>query len=225
MKKNYAFKLTTHGFLILEHLIAIVISSTLILLILSCIHLIRSYASNVELVSQNQIDALATQLQIESKTASHFKVLTPAELDVYLQNGSLITYRIQNQKLIRQVSGKGGEVALYHCHALNVTLLNDRSVSLTLQTPNKSFQIYLTTLALPLPITSTLGLEEELALAIEDLLEEDLEEDIQIDEEEPTEDEEQTEPNVTDDLEDINESQAPSLPDSSQREDDIDESE
>lgn len=162
MKRNFAFKLSHHGFLLVEHLMAIIITGSLVLLILSFIQVTRSYASNVTFVSQNQIDALATQLQIESKTASYFKVSNPNELELILQNGTSVTYRIQNQKLIRQLDGKGGEVALYHCHGLQASLINESSASLQLQTPNQTFHIYLTTLTLPLPTVLSLELDEDL---------------------------------------------------------------
>ena len=159
MKRNSAYRLSSHGFLLIEHLFAIIITSILMIVLLSFIHLTKTYVSNYDLISQNQIDALATQLQIEAKVATRFATSNQKEFDVYLYDGSLVTYRIQNQRLMRQVQGKGGEVALYHCQGLDVELLNDSSVYLHLRTPGKNYRLYLTILSLPIPII--LEVEEE----------------------------------------------------------------
>ena len=162
MKRNFVFNLSQHGFLLIEHLIATIITGSLILLTLSFIQVTKSYTSNLTVVSQNQIDILATQLQIESKTASYFKLSSPSELGIVLQTGTHISYRIQNQKLIRQVDGKGGEVALYHCDGLQAHLINEKAVELQLQTSTQNFKFYLTTLTLPLPSILAIDSEEDL---------------------------------------------------------------
>lgn len=159
MKRNSAYRLSSHGFLLVEHLFAIIVTSILMIVLLSFIHLMKAYVSNYDLISQNQIDALTTQLQIEAKIATRFATSNQKELDVYLYDGSLVTYRIQNQRLMRQVQGKGGEVALYHCQGLDVELLNDSAVYLNLQTPGKNYRFYLTIISLPIPII--LEVEEE----------------------------------------------------------------
>lgn len=159
MKRNSAYRFSSNGFLLVEHLFALIITSILMTVLLTFIHLTKAYVSNYDLISQNQIDALATQLQIEAKIATRFATSNQKELDVYLYDGSLVTYRIQNQRLMRQVQGKGGEVALYHCQGLEVELLSDSSVYLHLQTPGKKYRLYLTILSLPIPII--LDIEEE----------------------------------------------------------------
>lgn len=166
MKRNSAYRLSSHGFLLVEHLFAIIITSILMTVLLSFIHLMKAYVSNDDLISQNQIDALATQLQIEAKVATRFASSNQKELDIYLYDGSLVTYRIQNQRLMRQVQGKGGEIALYHCQGLEVELLNNSSVYLHLQTPGKNYRLYLTILSLPIPII--LDVEEEAIMEVLD---------------------------------------------------------
>lgn len=166
MKRNSVYRLSSHGFLLVEHLFALIVTSILMTVLLSFIHLTKAYVSNYDLISQNQIDALATQLQIEAKIATRFASSNQKELDVYLYDGSLVTYRIQNQRLMRQVQGKGGEVALYHCQGLEVELLNDSSVYLHLQTPGKNYRLYLTILSFPIPII--LDVEEEAIMEVLD---------------------------------------------------------
>lgn len=171
--KQSVFKLSNHGFLLVEHLIALSITALLVLLITQLLPLINFYQADLNQVTQQEISVLRTQLQKEAKRANHFSN-TSSQFQIHLANGTVPTYYISNHRLMRQVGGKGGEVALYHCDKLTTTLHHDQSVTLTLHSSNgNQYTIYLSSSLFPLQLT------ESYETASEELNEENLNDTIQ----------------------------------------------
>lgn len=153
--KPSVFKLSNHGFLLVEHLIALSITSLLILLLTQLLPLINFYQTDLNQVTQQEISALRTQLQKEAKRAIHFSN-TSSQFQIHLSNGTVSTYYISNRRLMRQVGGKGGEVALYHCDKLTTTLHHDQSATLTLQSSSgHQYTIYLSSSLFPLQLENS----------------------------------------------------------------------
>lgn len=172
--KRSVFKLSNHGFLLVEHLIALSITALLVLLITQLLPLINFYQTDLNQVTQQEISVLRTQLQKEAKRANHFSN-TSSQFQIHLATGTVPTYYISNHRLMRQVGGKGGEVALYHCDKLTTTLHHDQSVTLTLHTSNgNQYTIYLSSSLFPLQLIESYEElnEERLNETIQDELDE-----------------------------------------------------
>lgn len=149
VNKKFVYSLSNHGFLLVEHLIGLVITALLTLLILRLFPLIKTYQTDLDRVSHEEITTLRARLQKEAQHALRFDI-SGEKLTLYLESGKQSTYFISNHRLMRQVDGKGGEVALYHCDQLDITQHHDQSVTLTLRTKNNSYSIYLTSHRFPL---------------------------------------------------------------------------
>lgn len=164
VNKPSAYKLSNHGFLLVEHLIALVITALLTLLILRLFPFIQTYQVDLDEVTPEEITALRTQLQKEAQRTTYFEI-TQDKLLLHLDSGSTPAYFISNHRLMRQVSGKGGEVALYHCDKLELTQHNNQSITLTLHTKNNVYSIYLTSSLFPLnPLLEEKSEESEVLL-------------------------------------------------------------
>ena len=88
--KRSVFKLSNHGFLLVEHLIALSITSLLVLLITQLLPLINFYQADLNQVTQQEISVLRTQLQKEAKRANHFSN-TSSQFQIHLANGTVPT--------------------------------------------------------------------------------------------------------------------------------------
>ena len=100
--KRSVFKLSNHGFLLVEHLIALSITALLVLLITQLLPLINFYQADLNQVTQQEISVLRTQLQKEAKRANHFSN-TSSQFQIHLANGTVPTYYISNHRLMRRV--------------------------------------------------------------------------------------------------------------------------
>lgn len=168
MKKHFVCKLNSKGFLLLEHLIALIITSLLLITLLSLIQVTKLYASNTDAVLLNELEALATQIQIEARLSLYFSSPNHQILNLHQSNGDTISYFISDERLMRQVNGKGGEIALYHCKTLNVKDHQANYATIHLKTSSQSMTIYLNTFNLPLPTIELLE-DEELLEELDDL--------------------------------------------------------
>ena len=83
--KRSVFKLSNHGFLLVEHLIALSITALLVLLITQLLPLINFYQADLNQVTQQEISVLRTQLQKEAKRANHFSN-TSSQFQIHLAN-------------------------------------------------------------------------------------------------------------------------------------------
>lgn len=159
MKKQFVYKLNNRGYLLIEHLITLIITSLLITILLSFIQVTKLYLSNTNQVLLNELEALSTQLQLEAKVALSFSSPTSKTFRIHKRNGEIITYFISDERLMRQVDGKGGEVALYHCKGLNINSIEDHYASIELETSGQGMTLYLHTFNLPLPNTQVVEYE------------------------------------------------------------------
>ena len=101
MKKHFVCKLNSKGFLLLEHLIALIITSLLLITLLSLIQVTKLYASNTDAVLLNELEALATQIQIEARLSLYFSSPNHQILNLHQSNGDTISYFISDERLMR----------------------------------------------------------------------------------------------------------------------------
>ena len=150
--KRSVFKLSNHGFLLVEHLIALSITALLVLLITQLLPLINFYQADLNQVTQQEISVLRTQLQKEAKRANHFSN-TSSQFQIHLANGTVPTYYISNHRLMRQVGEKEGKSLSITVTNLPLRLHHNQSVTLTLHTSNgNQYTIYLSSSLFPVTI-------------------------------------------------------------------------
>lgn len=148
MKKRFVFNQS--GFLLIEHLVAILLTSILATVAVVLLHVIKEYEVNPNQTSQHEIETLASRLQKEAKYADSIDV-NQQTLLLRMNNGQIVSYYVQNNRLTRQVNRAGGEIALYHCQSITIELLNNQSAKIQLiSTFGEIFDIYLSTFTLPL---------------------------------------------------------------------------
>lgn len=112
--------------------------------------MIDHFQTNLNQATSQELTALSTQLQKEAKTATHFST-DESTLQIHLANGTVTSYNISNHRLMRQVDGKGGEVALYHCEKIDIMLHQPQCVTLKLYTSkDKTYDIYLSSSLFPI---------------------------------------------------------------------------
>lgn len=157
MKKRFVFNQS--GFLLIEHLIAILLTSLLTMVAVVLLHVIKSYEVNTNQISHHEIETLTSRLQKEAKYAK-FIGTNQRGLLLRLNNGTNVNYYVQNNRLTRQVNGAGGEIALYHCRSITVELINDQSARIeVISIFDDVFYIYISTFALPLePLITDLSI-------------------------------------------------------------------
>ncbi|HAX72425.1 MAG TPA: hypothetical protein DCY20_02745 [Firmicutes bacterium] len=136
------------GFILVEHLIALLITAVLVSVLYSVLLLSRAY--DVDFVNPSYLDVeiMGAQMLVEARLMKKLSVTSGNVLTLHpYGSGGVVTYRVNNQRLIRQVSGVGGEIYLYNCQSFKVELISDQSAKLTINTSkNESYSFYLTTL-------------------------------------------------------------------------------
>ena len=144
--KRSVFKLSNHGFLLVEHLIALSITALLVLLITQLLPLINFYQVDLNQVTQQEISVLRTQLQKEAKRANHFSN-TSSQFQIHLANGTVPTYYISNHRLMRQVGRKRRR------KSLSITVTN---LPLPFIMTNQLPSLYTAQMVINIPFTSPL---------------------------------------------------------------------
>lgn len=120
------FACNERGFLLMEHLLGLVITSILATTAVLLMQTLRTYQVNPVHLSQHEVETLATRLQIEAAFADS---LTARGNQIILEvDGNQVSYLWNNQRISRQVNGRGGEIALYNVAEFRVFPGNDRSI-------------------------------------------------------------------------------------------------
>lgn len=146
---NERFAFNERGFLLLEHLIAIAIMSILSLAFFALMQMVSSYTVDQEAFTMHEANTLAVRMQNEIKTAD-FLSTANGQLLAHFDDGT-VSFAILNNRLTRQVNGRGGEILAYNVHAMDVTLFDQLSARITLRTADERwFQLYLSVLNIQL---------------------------------------------------------------------------
>jgi len=123
MKK---FACDERGFLLMEHLLGLIITSMLATTAVLLMQVLRTYQVNPTHLSQHEVETLTTRLQMEAAFADY---LTARNNQIILEiDGNQISYLLNNGRISRQVNGRGGEIALYNVANFRVFPRNNRSI-------------------------------------------------------------------------------------------------
>jgi len=131
------------GFLLLEHLISVVIVGVLSIAFLSLIQVVRVYTANQTALTMHEVNTLAVRLQNEIRFAQSLSA-ADGRLFAHFTDGRVVSYSAQNDRLVRQVDGIGGEIMVYNLAAMDVVLFDSRSAQVSLKSFDGGiFQFYL----------------------------------------------------------------------------------
>jgi len=131
------------GFLLLEHLIAVVIMGILSITFLALMQVVASYRADQTALTMHEINTLAIRLQNEIRSANSLTSST-GQLTAGFADGSFVSFQMQNNRLTRQVNDRGGEILVYNIANMEVHLFDERSARLSLTSfDNELFQFYL----------------------------------------------------------------------------------
>lgn len=121
------------GFLLLEHLIAMVIMSVLSLTFLYLMQVVSTYATSQTSLTMHEVNSLAIRLQNEIKSAEFLTVSDGKLLAHFTREGNVVSFSAQNNRLVRQVNGRGGEILVYHLSGMDVILFDHQSARLSMK--------------------------------------------------------------------------------------------
>jgi len=132
------------GFLLLEHLIAIAIMSILSIAFLILMQIVSVYTVDQTSLTMHEVNSLAIRLQNEVQHADSLTGTGGRLVAHFTREGDVVSFTAQNNRLVRQVNGRGGEIMVYHLSGMNVTLFDSRSARVSLRSfDGDVFRFYL----------------------------------------------------------------------------------
>jgi len=142
MREPFVFN--ERGFLLLEHLIAIAMMGILSFTFLVLMQVVSNYTTDQTVLTMHEVNTLAIRLQNEIRTAD-FLTVSGGQLAAHFENeGNIVRFLVQNNRLVRQVNGRGGEILVYNVAAIELLLFDEHSVRLSLRSLDGDvFQFYL----------------------------------------------------------------------------------
>lgn len=142
MSKPFAYN--QKGFVLIEHLIALFIAVILTATATHILQVIASYQVETHVLSQHEVQTLATRIQNEARWATSLSA-HGQELRLHFDD-STVSFVMRNGRLLRQIDGLGGEVALYLAEDFRVVLLNNYSATLQFASiSGEIFSVYIST--------------------------------------------------------------------------------
>ena len=137
------------GFLLLEHLISILIVGILSIAFLSLMQVVRGFSVDQTSLTMHEVNTLAVRLQNEIGDAC-FLTAEEGQLFAHFSgDGYVVSFSAQNNRLVRQVDGRGGEIMVYNLADMNVVLFDDQSARVSLISfDGDVFQFFLEVLSL-----------------------------------------------------------------------------
>lgn len=144
MVMNEPFVYNEKGFLLLEHLISIAIVSILSIILVYLMQVVSIYRTDQTSLTMHEVNTVAIRMQNEIRFADS---LTGANNQLYAHfttGNRVVNFTFQNNRLVRQVGGRGGEILIYNLFGMEVVLFDSRSARVSLVSfDGDIFQFYL----------------------------------------------------------------------------------
>jgi len=141
---NEPFVYNEKGFLLLEHLISIVIMSVLSITFLYLMRVVSVYTVDQTALTMHEVNSLAIRLQNEIRLADSLTAADGRLFAHFTREENVVSFSAQNNRLVRQVDGRGGEIMVYNLSGMNVVLFDNRSARISLVSfDGDIFQFYL----------------------------------------------------------------------------------
>ena len=142
MKEGFAYN--EKGFLLLEHLISIVIMGILSIVFLYLMQIVSVYTVDQTSLTMHEVNSLAIRLQNEIRFASSLTSTDTQLFANFTREGNVVSFSAQNNRLVRQVNGRGGEILLYNLFGMDIELFDNQSARISLvSAEGEVFQFYL----------------------------------------------------------------------------------
>jgi len=144
MGMNEPFVCNEKGFLLLEQLISIVIMGVLSITFLSLMQVVSVYTVSQTSLTMHEVNSLAIRLQNEIRFADSLSVADGRLFAHFTGAGNVVSFSAQNNRLVRQVDGRGGEILVYNLSGIDVVLFDNQSARVSLVSfDGDVFQFYL----------------------------------------------------------------------------------
>ena len=127
------FVFNQKGFLLLEHLIAIAITGIISIAFLSVMQVISGYTVDQNALTMHEVNTVAVRIQNEIRFADLLTVST-GRLELHFERSNeIISFFILNDRLVRRVNGRGGEVLIYSIASMDVVSFGAGAVRVELR--------------------------------------------------------------------------------------------
>ena len=137
------------GFLLVEHLISVVIVGIVSVVLLYLMQIISVYRSDYNILTQHEVNTIGLRLQQEIKFATSLSVRGNQLLVHFAEVGETVSFTARNNRLLRQMNRRGGEIVSYHVSQLEIQLFSDQAARLRLIShQGEVFDIYVSILNL-----------------------------------------------------------------------------
>jgi len=135
------------GFLLIEHLISLLIVGILSVMIVTLLQVVSSYSVNPNHLTMHEVETLATRIQNEARLASSLSA-GDDELFLHFSEDRVVNFSVRNNnRMVRQVNGVGGEIATYNLRSMDVNLIGEGTARLRLVSiEGEVFYMYITVL-------------------------------------------------------------------------------
>ena len=130
MKEKFVYD--ERGFLLVEHLIAVVIVGILSVVLLSLMQVITAYRNDYRALTQHEVNTISLRLQNEINFATTLSADDHQLFVYFAKTGHTVSFSARNNRMLRQVNGVGGEIVTYHLRSLDVSLFSDQAARLRL---------------------------------------------------------------------------------------------
>lgn len=162
VKEQLQFAYNEKGFLLIEHLIAIVIMSILVMVILGLMQVVSAYTTNQTALTMHEVNTVATRLQNEIRLANYLTSSGSGVVAHFESQNNEIGFHVQNNRLMRQVNGRGGEILVYNLSSMTVEVFNENSAAITLLSlEGEAFRFPIYTLHITIPEIDEADEDEE----------------------------------------------------------------
>lgn len=146
---NGRFAYDEQGFLLVEHLISVVIVGILSVVLLYLMQIISIYRHDYHVLTQHEVNTIGLRLQQEINFATTLSAGDNQLLVYFEETGDTVSFSARNNRMLRQVNGRGGEIVTYHLLQLEVHLFSDQAARLRLTSREGDvFEIYVSILNL-----------------------------------------------------------------------------
>jgi len=130
MSEKFAYN--EKGFLLLEHLIAIVIMGVLSITFLHLMQLIAVYTVDQTALTMHEVNTIAIRMQNEVRQASFLTTVDGGLFLHFPEEERVVSFLIVNNRLGRRVNGAGGDILIYNLPQMAVTLFDSHAATVTL---------------------------------------------------------------------------------------------
>ena len=117
----------------MEHFLALVAMGILSLAFLSLMQVVSVYTVDQTSLAMHEVNSLAVRLHQEVRFADFLTASDGQLFAHFTRDGEVVSFSAQNERLVRQVNGRGGEILVYHLSGMDVVLFGSQSARISMR--------------------------------------------------------------------------------------------